>query len=452
MFGKTLPGAIVGALALAALTTIATFPGAQPLPPGIPDPGIAPPTQPVAANAALRFPKPLVDFGSVVQDEKVDIVFPVQNTSDRVVNIVDIQTGCGCTSKSETNPKSLAPGQSANITVTFDTHGRRGDQHRTINISTDDVANRFYNVSFKGMVVAPLYYSTNTVDFGPVPVGQGGTRQFSLYSTMEDFEVTSVAPSDNRFTLKQVETKPFQDGERSGKEYVFEVGMPADLAPGDYRIQAMIETSAGDKFMQRVLISARVVGNIQINPQSLFVNLFRESEPTSRTITVRSNDNKPFEIQKITIPESIGVTSETINDGPNVKQIVFTFKPFAEVRTMQETAVLEFRIEGVEQVEKADLPLILITREQRPRVVRPQPVLRSETTYNPSGGAIPPQAARVVPPQPVVRSETTYNPRSAAIPPPAPAVRPQPIPAPPPTPSPEPTPVAQPGDIYRPRQ
>jgi hypothetical protein len=84
-------------------------------------------------SAYMYFKEEEYDAGKVVQGEKVTHTFVVENRGKKDLQIIDIQTTCGCTvPKYSKSP--IASGKSANIDVVFDSSGKSGMQNKGITV------------------------------------------------------------------------------------------------------------------------------------------------------------------------------------------------------------------------------------------------------------------------------------------------------------------------------
>ena len=77
------------------------------------------------------------DFGTVKEGTAVKHTFTLTNESKKPLNITSINTSCGCTA-SEADKRSLEPGESTQITVTFDSKGYSGQIRQYVYIGTDN--------------------------------------------------------------------------------------------------------------------------------------------------------------------------------------------------------------------------------------------------------------------------------------------------------------------------
>ncbi len=91
------------------------------------------------------------DFGFISKDVVVKHEFEIKNNLDRVLNIKDISTSCGCT-VSAAKKKVLEPGESTQITVEFNSKGYSGKVSQFVYVSTDDPDNLILKYTIKAFV------------------------------------------------------------------------------------------------------------------------------------------------------------------------------------------------------------------------------------------------------------------------------------------------------------
>jgi hypothetical protein len=79
------------------------------------------------------------DFGKVKQGEILKHDFIFKNETGDILNITSVHTSCGCTA-SQSDKKSLKPGETTVISATFDSGGYSGKVKQFIYVDTDNVA------------------------------------------------------------------------------------------------------------------------------------------------------------------------------------------------------------------------------------------------------------------------------------------------------------------------
>ncbi|WP_432670718.1 DUF1573 domain-containing protein [Flavobacterium sp. SM2513] len=76
------------------------------------------------------------DFGTINGDDRVETVFTFTNTGDTDLIISKAQGSCGCTVPDY--PKQpIAPGEKADIKVSFSPKGKNGMQNKTVTLTTN---------------------------------------------------------------------------------------------------------------------------------------------------------------------------------------------------------------------------------------------------------------------------------------------------------------------------
>jgi hypothetical protein len=115
----------------------------------ISDEEIASPTMSLQENAKvpktkIEFDKEIHDFGEIEQGEIVETTISIKNVGDNDLYIVDAHGSCGCTVP-EVTKEAIEPGESAPISVKFDSNGKSGEVTKTVMITcnTDKVVENF---------------------------------------------------------------------------------------------------------------------------------------------------------------------------------------------------------------------------------------------------------------------------------------------------------------------
>lgn len=96
------------------------------------------------------------DFGTVVEDGKIETVFEFRNVGKTPLIIQDVSASCGCTTPSWSKEPVL-PGKTGKITVGYDTKGRPYPFQKEIFIRSNAVVpdgKDRYEIYIKGNVVA----------------------------------------------------------------------------------------------------------------------------------------------------------------------------------------------------------------------------------------------------------------------------------------------------------
>lgn len=92
------------------------------------------------------------DMGDIKQGEKATRIYTIKNEGAGTLKISDVRASCGCTA-AKPKKNELAPGESTEMEVTFNSTGRMGKQDKTVYIETNDPANKSLQVTFTANVL-----------------------------------------------------------------------------------------------------------------------------------------------------------------------------------------------------------------------------------------------------------------------------------------------------------
>jgi hypothetical protein len=86
----------------------------------------------------MYFKEETYDAGKINQGDKVTHVFVVENRGRKDLQILNVQTSCGCTVPTY-DQRPVAPGKSAKIEVVFNSYGKVGTQNKEITVISNAV-------------------------------------------------------------------------------------------------------------------------------------------------------------------------------------------------------------------------------------------------------------------------------------------------------------------------
>ena len=87
----------------------------------------------------ISWEKSTYDFGDLVQGDKVEHIFKFKNTGKEALLITNVQVTCGCTTPKGWARDPIAPGQSGEITIAFNSLGKYGKQNKVVTIISNAV-------------------------------------------------------------------------------------------------------------------------------------------------------------------------------------------------------------------------------------------------------------------------------------------------------------------------
>ena len=91
----------------------------------------------LAQAPKLAIASPIHDFGRIKEGTLVKTTFSITNKGKQPLNIRKTNSTCGCTISTPAKD-TLAPGEQAEIEVSFDSKGRRGNQQKSVTVFSND--------------------------------------------------------------------------------------------------------------------------------------------------------------------------------------------------------------------------------------------------------------------------------------------------------------------------
>ena len=105
------------------------------------------------ASAQIRFDRTIYDFGDVKeQNGKVEYTFSYENLGEKPVVILNVMSGCGCTTPHYSR-KPVLKGERAEVRVVFDPTNRPGHFSKSVSILTS-ASNTPYTLTLRGNVLS----------------------------------------------------------------------------------------------------------------------------------------------------------------------------------------------------------------------------------------------------------------------------------------------------------
>ena len=102
---------------------------------------------------SMEFEEMAFDFGEVVDGELVNKVFKFKNTGDTELVLITVKGSCGCTVPEDWPKHPIAPGESGEIAVTFNSANRVGNVKKSLRIEANTMPT-VTTLSITGKVVA----------------------------------------------------------------------------------------------------------------------------------------------------------------------------------------------------------------------------------------------------------------------------------------------------------
>jgi hypothetical protein len=252
----------------------------------------------------LSIPVTEHDFGDIIRGDKVQTTFKIENVGSKTVKILDTKASCGCTVAIVSNA-ALEPGQTSEITVTFDSRGRQGDQKKDVRVSTDDPAQPLVNFEILGNVVVDLDFDRPVVRFQPIRRGETQLRNMPIIIRKPDGVTLGEPVTD----LADLSVRVITETDEKG---IAHPSLELSYTPTEVGFKrGTVRLSTGDPRRPEIslTVSAKVDGEISIIPGR--VNMWRGQPDVAPSVVRLVANDVAFNIVSITDPKGMVDTQRT---------------------------------------------------------------------------------------------------------------------------------------------
>lgn len=345
--------------ALAQLAPSATQPTA--LNPTVVNPA---PELPTGPTGLLTLDKPQLDLGVIPDTESVTAKVTFKNTGEHPIAITRMQAHCGCTVP-ETPEKTLYnPGESGEITVTYDPRGKReGNQTTSFDIFTDSPGQPRINVPVLAIIEAVVSIDPSFVSFLNADKGAVLSQLVTVRARKESFRITEITNNVGEGIKAEIVAEDTVEGSNGAtlREVLVLVTLDGTRLPGRLGGNITLFTNEEKRPQLGITVTGQVMGDVRANlSQWRMGNTMEQGQMYFRTVRLTHRLGKPVAIKDVEEKPS------TVNDMPVRWTVTYPFedrKDVVDIRfeamanTMAGTQVGELRI----ITDVADEPPVQVT-------------------------------------------------------------------------------------------
>jgi hypothetical protein len=280
-----------------------------------------------APGPLILVDNPTYDFGKAPVGEKVRHTYFVTNTGTETLIISNVHPSCGCTTVGDWT-HSIAPGQSGQIAVQFDTsrYGGGPPITKTIDVTSNAKNEARKMLYLKGSVWKPIEL-TPTVAVLNIPADATNevTTKVRIVNQSDNPVVFSNPVSANHlFTATLKETKP-------GKEFELIIASQPPYTPGNTPGSITITTTLPGTPTISVPVTASVAQPVQIFPPQITLSATLDHWITNR-VTIRGNTTNVLTLANPKASDSrIYVEVQPMGVAKGVYSLLVAFPPGFQV-------------------------------------------------------------------------------------------------------------------------
>jgi hypothetical protein len=268
----------------------------------------------------------------------------IANRGGRDLVIDKIKSDCGCIGPiTSLFQKAIAPGKRGKVCLRIPQRIEEGEYKNTVCIYSNDPNQPLYLIRIVGRHRLPISVSSYFCDFGDIV--KGDTKRGSLRVHCKGPEIfnpdkilcdkpisINVYPYYADMSEYAVKAHTSGKGSITIEDYMIDVTLDARYLPlGIYKSYITIDKRSN----VAVLVKARVVGDLELTPETFYFGLVSRSSVPRESIMVKSRACKPFEIEAIdtnNLPIAIEKIKYTEN-GETRYKLVCTLNDFGRCNT-----------------------------------------------------------------------------------------------------------------------
>lgn len=287
-----------------------------------PGAGPALPTDPATAPR-ITFDATDHNFGAITDEAPVTHKFRFTNTGKGPLEMGNLTGSCGCTVP-QLEKKTYAPGESGEITVTYNPANRQGSQHTTITVNSNDPTAPIQTLNVRSTVKPMVGVEPKVITLGNIERGQPVTQTAKFITRIPGLTVASVASNNPR---TEAVVLPAVEEEIEGEKVTvipIQITIKDTSKTGTVQDLLTIRTSDEKRALLNCTVMGEILGELVTLPKSLSVGGKGMAESFATQIRVQSRKSKPFKV--------LGVQSIAAQ-GPNVMGFQVANDPSAQYPT-----------------------------------------------------------------------------------------------------------------------
>ena len=300
MSGLTKAMIVGGLLAVSGLTGLS-----QALPPPLPplpeqEPGLKP------AASAMSLESEEHDFGTIMDVDPQEVAFHFTNTGRDALIIGEVKSTCGCTVP-DIVKKIYQPGESGEIVVKYNPHGKRGHDSRSVTVQTNAASQPTAKLTIKANVLRVVELEPTMLQFGQVDKGKSKQMEIWVGGRTDDFKVTHATTNmPDVYTVEVGETELHEVG--VGKEMLRATKLLLTLRPdapvGMHSAELTIRTTDDRVPVERTQALSQVLGDLAVVPPRISLGRVEPGQTFNREFQIKSRSGEPFKINQIELRDS----------------------------------------------------------------------------------------------------------------------------------------------------
>lgn len=276
-----------------------------------PPPGQVPPA-PVKKDSAgqpkIELTKPLVDFGTILDDQAQNAEVMIRNSGTSRLTISGVNTTCGCTVGRVGSttidphvPKAISevvePGSEIPLQISFNPTGKVGIVSQRVTLLSDDPANGSVSVEVRAMVEPVVKVEPALVNLGDILRGEMQSHIVTVVGRTPTFSIESMSLTGADFIKPRVlATRDVNKDGKFERHIDIELGVDDTSLPGIVRGILSVRTSDERRRLVTIQVVGQVLGDVALDADRFNLGVVGPGLTYERVLRVKTRSNQPFKI------------------------------------------------------------------------------------------------------------------------------------------------------------
>lgn len=249
------------------------------------------------------------EFGRLFSRDPVSVMLKFQNTGDAPLEILKVNTSCGCTT-TKLDKMVYAPGESGQMEVIYRPKAPGVASAKQVTIQSNDPTSPVTKFTIRGTLIEPAMLEPERLQLGQVRTGDSAEAVFTLTSPDVNVEVLEIIDDSGLVEFEVRDGGKSENTAFPGKKLIV-ARLARKLPGGPLQIPVKVKVKATAQEGQEPVISelqcsilGHVLGDLENEPRFLRVPTAAANTPFEVRTLIYSQSGKAFTITKTEITDN----------------------------------------------------------------------------------------------------------------------------------------------------
>lgn len=270
------------------------------LPPPLPRPQPAPVDNELKpTDARMVFETREHNFGTILDIEEQTHAFTFRNNGTQPLVIGSITSTCGCTVP-DMAKKVYEPGESGEVVVKYNPHGKKGIDSRSVTLMTNDAMMPQVKLTIQAEVKPLIVMEPTMVQMGQID--KGGTKEADIViaGRLEDFKISHASTNmPDAFEVEVMSTEVREVGKEMLSSTLLRVRVKPRAPVGIHNAELTLRTNDPRRAVVTTQVLLNVLGDLSVVPPRLSLGRVNAGAEFAREFRLQSRSGRPFVIKEI---------------------------------------------------------------------------------------------------------------------------------------------------------